>query len=313
MNEIARSVITIDPDFAAIWGDLDNAAYEGLKAEIIADGIRDPLVIWNPNNNHILVDGHNRLKVAKELNMMSVPVSYKVFKDKAEAAAWIVSHQSARRNMTDWQKYKAAEVYQRIIREQAEKNLHKAEGGDRKSESFKPNQGLANSPKVEKTIDTRKETAAASGLSEWKIRQGDFIQKNATDEQKAALDSGRKTMKEVYQETVKANAPKKDDIVRKYEQIEEATRQDGKTVDLQTAKAHKQAEDFLEKQRASDAYDIIYNIIRESRKLTDEMIEVYRKVYSEKDEQKFLINSRSIWDAGQRLIKLGEWTQEVIK
>ena len=135
MNEIARSVITIDPDFAAIWGDLDNAAYEGLKAEIISDGIRDPLVIWNPDNNHILVDGHNRLRVAKELNMMAVPVSYKVFKDKADAADWIVNHQSARRNITDWQKYKAVEVYQRILREKA-----------KEQQVRKPQSVLENSP-----------------------------------------------------------------------------------------------------------------------------------------------------------------------
>ena len=162
MNEIARSVITIDPDFAAIWGDLDNAAYEGLKAEIISDGIRDPLVIWNPDNNHILVDGHNRLRVAKELNMMAVPVSYKVFKDKADAAAWIVSHQSARRNLTDWQKYKAAEVFQKIVREQAEAN-HRANGGDKVSEA-----ALENSPKPVEKINTRKETAKASGMSEFR-------------------------------------------------------------------------------------------------------------------------------------------------
>lgn len=305
MNEIARSVITIDPDFAAIWGDLDNAAYEGLKAEIISDGIRDPLVIWNPDNNHILVDGHNRLRVAKELNMMAVPVSYKVFKDKADAAAWIVSHQSARRNLTDWQKYKAAEVFQKIVREQAEAN-HRANGGDKVSEA-----ALENSPKPVEKINTRKETAKASGMSEWKIRQGDFIRDKATDEQKAALDSGTKTMKEVFNETYNANKPKKADRIKQAEQLVEATKPEkGKITDLGQMKDHKKAERLLMEEQASVAYDIIYTIIRESRKLTDEMIDVYKQVYSEKDENHF-INARAVWDAGQRLIKLGEWTQEV--
>lgn len=306
MNEVARTVITIDPDFAAIWGKLEGEAYEGLKAEIKADGIRDPLVIWNKDNRHILIDGHNRLRVAEELHIHAVPISYKVFKNKAEAAQWISDHQNARRNATPGQMYVAAENAQKVIRKQGET----ARAATLKRGDKLPD--LENSPKRETPINTRKEVAKASGLTEWQVRQGDYIRKHAP-EKLEDLRTGKKDLKEVYQETVKANAPKKDDIVRKYEQIEEATRQDGKTVDLQTAKAHKQAEDFLEKQRASDAYDIIYNIIRESRKLTDEMIEVYRKVYSEKDEQKFLINARSIWDAGQRLIKLGEWTQEVIK
>ena len=304
MNEIARSVITIDPDFAAIWGDLDNAAYEGLKAEIISDGIRDPLVIWNPDNNHILVDGHNRLRVAKELNMMAVPVSYKVFKDKADAAEWIVNHQSARRNITDWQKYKAVEVYQRILREKAKEGIHKA---GRKS--------LENSPtiKPEEKINVRKQTAEAANLSEWKVRQGDYIQKNATEEQKAALDSGTKTMKEVFNETYNANKPTKADRLKQAEQLVEATKpEEGKVTNLGQVKDHKKAERLLLEEQASAAYDIIYTIIRESRRLTDEMIDVYKQIYSEKDENHF-INARAVWDAGQRLIKLGEWTQEATK
>lgn len=299
MNEVARQVIKIDPDFANIWGNLDGDAYEGLKAEIKADGIRDPLVIWNPNNDFILVDGHNRLRVATELHMNVVPVSYKVFKDKAEAAEWIVNHQSSRRNISDWQKYKAIEVFQKILREKA-----------KEQQIRKPQSVLENSPK-QKPIDVRKETAKAGNLSEWKVRQGDYIQKNATDEQKAALDSGRKTMKEVFKETHRANAPTKANRLRQAEEMVEATKpEEGKVTNLGQVKAHKDAERNLLEERAKAAYDIIYNIIRESRKLTDEMIDIYKQVYSEKDDRYF-INARSVWDAGQKLTKLGEWTQEV--
>ena len=308
MNEIARNVITVDPDFATIWGDLDGEAYEGLKAEIKADGIRDPLVIWNPNNDFILVDGHNRLKVATELHMTAVPVSYKVFKGKAEAAEWIVNHQSSRRNISDWQKYKAIEAFQKILREKAKENA-KASG-----ENFgrgMNEKGLENSPKPIEAINVRKETAKAGNLSEWKVRQGDYIQKNATEEQKAALDSGKKTMKEVFNETKKANTPTKAERLKQAEQLAEATKpEDGKVTSIGQVKVHKEAEQRLLEEKASAAYDIIYNIIRESRKLTDEMIDSYKQIYSEKDNHYF-INARSIWDAGQKLIKLGEWTQEV--
>ena len=107
-------------------------------------------------------------------------------------------------------------------------------------------------------------------------------------------------------------APKKADMIAEAEKAVEATKQeDGKVTDLQVRQAHKQAEQRLLEAKASSAYDIIYNIIRESRKLTDEMIETYREVYFKKNEQQFLINARSIWDAGQKLIELGKWTQEV--
>lgn len=305
MNEIARSVITIDPDFAAIWGDLDNAAYEGLKAEIMADGIRDPLVIWNPDNNHILVDGHNRLKVAKELNMMAVPVSYKVFKDKADAADWIVNHQSARRNITDWQKYKAIEVYRRILREQA----RAAQLANLKKGDASP--VLENSPKRDKPIDTRKEVAKAAGISEWKVRQGDYIQKNATEEQKAALDSGTKTMKEVFNETYNANKPKKADRLKEARETLESTKQDGKTVDLQMAKIHKEAENRLNNELAHETYDSIYLIMREGAKLTDESVDNFFRVYSQKEWLDVLHTAKSVWDIGQKLVRIGERIQEV--
>lgn len=307
MNEIARSVITIDPDFAAIWGDLDNAAYEGLKAEIISDGIRDPLVIWNPNNNYILVDGHNRLRVAKELKMISVPVSYKVFKDKAEAADWIVNHQSARRNITDWQKYKAGEVLRKII-----------EDGQSKGGRPKVNEKhVENSPQVPRTAKeindakTRHKLAEATNLSEWKVRQGDYIQKNATEEQKAALDSGTKTMKEVFNETYNANKPKKADRLKEARETLESTKQDGKTVDLQMAKIHKEAENRLNNELAHETYDSIYLIMREGAKLTDESIDNFFRVYSQKEWLDVLHTAKSVWDIGQKLVRIGERIQEV--
>lgn len=307
MGTIARQAITVDPDLHGIWGDLDGESFEGLKTEIHADGIRDSLVLWKHGTENILIDGHNRLRIAELLHLNEIPVCWKEFSDKAEAAGWIVSHQSARRNMTDWQKYKAVEVYQRILREKAKSHL----GGDHGNQ-YSPS--LEKSPKLakEEQINVRKQTAEAANLSEWRVRQGDFIQKNATEEQKAALDSGKKSLPEVYKEVLKANAPTKADRIAEAEKMVEATKQeDGKVTDLQVRQAHKQAEQRLLEAKASSAYDIIYNIIRESRKLTDEMIETYREVYFKKNEQQFLINARSIWDAGQKLIELGKWTQEV--
>lgn len=302
---IARQVIKVDPDFAAIWGNLDGEAYQGLKAEIQQDGIRDPLVIWNPSNNYILVDGHNRLKIAEELHMNSVPVSYKVFKDKAEAAQWIVSHQSARRNMTDWQKYKAGEVYQRILKEQAKERQAEYHGNQYKSAL------LENSPKVQNPIDTRKETARATSLSVWKVRQGDYIQKNATEEQKAALDSGQKTMKEVYNETFRATFPTKANRLKQAQEAVEATKQEGATIDLQKAKAHKQAEANLNHELAQETYRAIYDIVSAAGKLTDENLKIYKEYYSQKDMAKLLLNARTVWDAGQKLTNIGLWIQEV--
>lgn len=305
MTTIARQAITIDPDLHGIWGDLDGEVFEGLKSEIHADGIRDSLVLWKQGTENILIDGHNRLRIAELLHLNEIPVCWKEFSDKAEAAGWIVSHQSARRNMTDWQKYKAVEVYQRILREKAKSHL----GGDHGNQ-YSPS--LEKSPKLakEEQINVRKQIADAANLSEWKVRQGDYIQKNATEEQKAALDSGKKSLPEVYKEVLKANAPTKADRIAEAEKMVEATRQDGQTIDIQTAKKHKEAEQRLLEQRARGVSEIISNIVRECRKLTDENIKLFCTVYGMKEDKELLPQARSVWDAGQKLIKLGEWIQE---
>lgn len=308
MGTIARQAITVDPDLHGIWGDLDGESFEGLKTEIHADGIRDSLVLWKHGTENILIDGHNRLRIAELLHLNEIPVCWKEFSDKAEAAGWIVSHQSARRNMTDWQKYKAVEVYQRILREKAKSHL----GGDHGNQ-YSPS--LEKSPKLakEEQINVRKQTAEAANLSEWRVRQGDFIQKNATEEQKAALDSGKKSLPEVYKEVLKANAPTKTDRIAEAEKIVEATKQEGQMIDLQIAKKHKEAEQRLLEQKARGVYGIIYNIMRECRKLTDEDVRLFCEVYGKKEDSTLLPNARSIWDTGQRLIKLGKWIQEVNK
>lgn len=303
---IARQVIKVDPDFAAIWGNLDGEAYQGLKTEIQQDGIRDPLVIWNPSNNYILVDGHNRLKIAEELHMNSVPVSYKVFKDKAEAAEWILAHQSSRRNIEEWQKYKAGEKVKEIKSAEAKTHL----GGDRKSESFRES-SLAKTPKLIEPINTRKEIAKATGLSEHKIRQGDYIRQNATAEQIAALDSGQKTMKEVYNETFRAKFPTKANRLKQAQEAVEATKQDGKTLDLQKAVAHKQAEANLNHELAQETYRAIYDIVSAAGKLTDENLKIYKECYSQKDRAKFLLDARTVYETGQKLTDIGLWIKEV--
>ena len=68
-----------------------------LRQSVIDEGIREPLVVWKETG--VLVDGHNRFDVAKELK---IPCKYvvKSFKDRAAVIEWIVQNQLGRRNLT---------------------------------------------------------------------------------------------------------------------------------------------------------------------------------------------------------------------
>lgn len=109
-------------------------------------------------------------------------------------------------------------------------------------------------------------------------------------------------------------APSKKDRLKQAEAMVEATKpKDGKVASLHMHQAHKAAEQALLKEKARAVYDSIYLIIRESYKLTDDAIDLYREVYSKKDAQAYMLNARSMWNAGRKLMELGEWTQEVRK
>lgn len=88
----------INPEFEGLLdGQIAEQSYEELKKSIEAEGIRDPVVVWKEQN--VLVDGHNRAKIAKELGI-PLPRQDKSFADEAEVKTWIIRNQLGRRNLT---------------------------------------------------------------------------------------------------------------------------------------------------------------------------------------------------------------------
>ena len=93
--------IIVSPRFADLMPRLTPEEFAQLEKEIVADGCRDPLIIWQQKK--ILLDGHNR-KVICDKHRMSYTVRYLMLPDHDAAEAWIVNHQLGRRNLTDAQR-----------------------------------------------------------------------------------------------------------------------------------------------------------------------------------------------------------------
>ena len=85
----------IDNEFRALIPPLSADEYAQLEANIIADGCRDPLVVWDGT----LIDGHNRHKICTE---HGIPYATKehAFADRDAAIIWIIENQFGRRNLT---------------------------------------------------------------------------------------------------------------------------------------------------------------------------------------------------------------------
>ncbi|MCL2821170.1 MAG: hypothetical protein FWD38_10195 [Oscillospiraceae bacterium] len=86
--------IIVDEEFRLLLPKLDKATYESLEKNIIAHGVRDPLVVWND----ILIDGYNRYRICTEHNLPFAVVSME-FNSRDEVQNWIIENQISRRNL----------------------------------------------------------------------------------------------------------------------------------------------------------------------------------------------------------------------
>jgi hypothetical protein len=114
--------IVIDEEFAASIPAPAHDELVQLKADLLARGCLDALIVWKGHN--ILLDGHNRIGVCREHDI-AFKVKYLEFADRPAAKAWIIRHQLGRRNLSP-----EGNAYLRGTRYLAEKQAH---GGDRSS------------------------------------------------------------------------------------------------------------------------------------------------------------------------------------
>ena len=88
MQKQQDTELTIDPDFKDLIRPLRSQEYLQLEENLLADGCREPIVIWNG----IIVDGHNRYEICKKHGISFSTVS-KEFASREEAIVWICSNQ----------------------------------------------------------------------------------------------------------------------------------------------------------------------------------------------------------------------------
>ena len=88
--------LKIDDEFRHLIRPLRQREYAQLEQNILSDGCRDPIVVWNG----VIVDGHNRYEICMR---HGVPFATKEmeFECREAAIAWICANQLGRRNITE--------------------------------------------------------------------------------------------------------------------------------------------------------------------------------------------------------------------
>ena len=183
---------------------LTSEEFKQLERNILEEGIRDPLVTWNG----ILVDGHNRYRIAQEHDMNYVTVE-KEFTDMNAVKEWMINNQFGRRNLNNYQRSVLALQLEDVFKAKAKENqIRKPDFVPQKS--------------AEQKVETRQEIAKVANVSHDTISKVKKIEATASPEIKAKVSTGQISINEAYKEIKKEEKidERKKDIERQLFDIE---------------------------------------------------------------------------------------------
>lgn len=181
----------IDKEFQAIIPPLGGEELAQLEANLVADGCRDPLVVWG----EILIDGHNRYEICTRLGLVFKTVAMD-FESREDVLFWMCQNQLGRRNLTDYQRGALALRMKPVIEARA-----KAQQGERTDIRPKSDESttdiftneIAPSAQVEPAtpaIRTDAAVASIANLGKDTIRKIEHIEQSAAPEIKALAAAG---------------------------------------------------------------------------------------------------------------------------
>jgi len=189
--------LNINPVFRDLIQSLTADEFKQLEDNVLAEGIRDAIVVWNDT----IVDGHNRYQLAQK-HSLQFDLHEVDFNSQDEAVLWIIDNQLGRRNLTDFVKLELQQKRADVLYEQG-RNVMSVGAINR---GFAGNQhtkvdGLSIIDKPSRTEpahNTQKEIADSLNWSTGKVAQGQYVIKHAPEEVKEKLRAGELSMNEAY-------------------------------------------------------------------------------------------------------------------
>ena len=158
--------------------------YAQLEANILEEGIREPIITWNG----YIIDGHNRFSIAQRFDLEYKTTS-KYFANEESVKEWMILNQFGRRNLSNYQRSVLALELEEVFSKKAkEKEL------ERKTTFAKSQKSSM------ETINTNKELSNISGIGQQTIARVKKIQAKAPQELKAKLATGEVSINAAYKE-----------------------------------------------------------------------------------------------------------------
>lgn len=101
MKKFKKEIVILD-ELKSLIPPLREIEFEQLKSNILAEGIRESIKVWNQNDNFIIIDGHNRFKISKDCGI-DFNIDILDFPNIGEVKKWMINFQLGRRNLTSEQ------------------------------------------------------------------------------------------------------------------------------------------------------------------------------------------------------------------
>ena len=188
-------MIQVKEEFKNLIPALSAEEYAQLEANILQEGIREPIITWNG----FIIDGHNRYSIAKRFDLEFKTTS-KHFASEESVKEWMILNQFGRRNLSNYQRSVLALELEEVFKEKAKDNLSKGGKGFLISEKVNTNKEISNIANV------GKDTIA-------KVKK---IQEKAPEEVKQKLSTGEVSINAAYKE-IKKEEKKQNFINKKIE------------------------------------------------------------------------------------------------
>lgn len=233
------NALTIDKEFKELIPPLSDEEFKQLEENILRDGIQDPLKVWNG----ILIDGHNRYKIAAKHDLPFSTTEIN-FNNRNDAIIWIIKNQFGRRNLSAYDRAILALKLKPVIAAKAKENSlanlkqNQIENSDTQIFGGRENISESETPEITTPFEvpfstelpkpvktpkhaqeTNQQIAQMAGLSHETIRKVEKVEQSATPEIKQALKSGDMSINTAYKEVKKAE--RKEEIKKQVEEIEQ--------------------------------------------------------------------------------------------
>jgi len=197
-------MIEIKEEFKNLIPALSAEEYAQLEANILEEGIREPIITWNG----FIIDGHNRYDIAQRFDVEYKTIS-KYFSSEESVKEWMILNQFGRRNLSNYQRSVLALELEDLFSKKAKEN---------QAIQYKGNSLKQISAEV-KPIETRNELSKVASVSHDTISKVKKIQEKAPEEVKAKLATGEVSINAAYKEIKKEE--KKDERDKKIQEVKQ--------------------------------------------------------------------------------------------